>query len=67
MIWKRSGHCADALDKPAFLQAQIDSELSPMPKTDISQPVFAANLNQNRDASSKMEKNRCLFWCMFAL
>jgi hypothetical protein len=27
MIWKRSGHCSNALDKPAFLQAQIDCKL----------------------------------------
>jgi hypothetical protein len=58
MIWKRSGHWSDALDKPASLQTQIDCKLLPMPKADISQPVFAANLNHNRDAGSKMEKNQ---------
>ena len=45
LIWKRSGHCADALDKPAFLQAQIDCKLLPVPKADISQPVFAADFH----------------------
>ena len=71
MIWKRSGHGSDASDKPAFLQPQIDCKLLPMPKADISQPVFAANLNHNRDAGSKMEKKQVpvlvhvwlVIWC----
>ena len=46
MIWKRGGHCSDALDKPAFLQAQIDCKLLPMAKADISQTIFAANLHR---------------------
>ena len=46
MIWKQCGYCSDALDKPAFLQAQIGCKLLPMPKADISQPVFAANLHR---------------------
>jgi hypothetical protein len=45
MIWQRSRHCSDALDKPSFLQAQIDCKLFPIPKADISEPVFAANFH----------------------
>jgi len=46
MIWKRSGHCPDALDKPAFLQAQIDCELFPIPKANISQPIFSPDFHR---------------------
>ena len=45
MIWKRTGHCSDALYEPVFLQAQIDCKLFPIPKADVSQPIFAANLH----------------------
>jgi hypothetical protein len=45
MIWKRSGHCSDALYEPILLQAQIDCKLFPIPKADISQTIFAADLH----------------------
>ena len=46
IIWKRSGHCSDALYEPILLQAQIDGNLFPIPKADISQPIFSANLHR---------------------
>ena len=45
MVWKRTGHCPDSLYQPVFSQAQIDCKFFPIPKPNISQPIFAADFH----------------------
>jgi len=44
LIWKRSGHCSDALDKPVFLQRKSTANFFQFRRPYIS-AVFAADFH----------------------